>query len=117
VAVTVGAEALVKIGTGQGNTHRCELQDVLGRELGALMGSGCKRKEELIVAASTATARHGAAALPRARNEWRQRFIGGASWRGGACTSRISRTAVWAPDGGDVRPVRRRRHWAAGTAT
>jgi hypothetical protein len=86
--VTVGADAPVKIGTGQGNTHRCELQDVLGQELGALMGSGCKRKEGLIVGASTATVRHGAVALPRARKERRRRFIVGASWRGGACTSR-----------------------------
>jgi hypothetical protein len=87
-AVAVGADASVKIGTGQGNTQQCELQDVLGQELGALMGSGCKRKEGLIMAASTATARDGAAALPRARKERRRRFIGGASWRGGACMSR-----------------------------
>jgi hypothetical protein len=67
----VGADAPVKIETGQGNTHQCELQDVLGQELGALMGSRCKRKEGLIAAASTVTARHGAAALPRARKERR----------------------------------------------
>jgi hypothetical protein len=43
----VGAVAPVKIGTGQGNLQWCELQDVLGQELGALIVSGCKRKERL----------------------------------------------------------------------
>jgi hypothetical protein len=60
--VAVGAVAPVKIGAGQGNSQRCELQDVLGEELGALIGSGCKRKEGLIVAASKAAM-------------WRPRFL------------------------------------------
>jgi hypothetical protein len=50
-AVAAGGFAPAKIGAGQGNKQRCDPQDVLGQELGALMGSGCKRKEGLIVAA------------------------------------------------------------------
>jgi hypothetical protein len=38
----------------QGNVLRCELQDVLGQGLGVLIGSGCKRREGLTVAASMA---------------------------------------------------------------
>jgi hypothetical protein len=53
--VAAGTRIPARIGVGQGNLLRCELQGVLGKALGASIGSECKRREEFDEEVATTT--------------------------------------------------------------
>jgi hypothetical protein len=53
--VAAGTRIPARIGVGQGNLLRCELQGVLGKALGASIGSECKQREEFDEEVATTT--------------------------------------------------------------